>query len=483
MASLLKLSNNAIGRLSGNLAAGETTLSLQPGEGALFPAITGSEYFPVSIIRASDSAIEVVKVTARSTDTLTIERAQESTTALNFVAGDRVENRLTAKTVTDLETATATHNATSKATPVDADEIPLVDSAADFVLKKLTWANLKAGIFSAWGALINGGTSKATPVDADALALMDSAASNATKKLTLANLKAYIFSGGTLTGLLKFKSGANIASAATVDLTAATGNTVHITGTTAITAVTLTSGQVMDVIFDGVLTLTHHATNNNLPGAVNIVTEAGDRARYFYDGATVYCLSFQGANTAPLEFATAAEYAAGTDASKVLTPAVARAENLVSGTPVTASGTSVDFTAIPSWVKRITVMLSGLSTNGTSEYCVQIGDSGGVEATGYFGIVGSINTGGSGNATASTVGFPFSIPAAASDVFHGSMVLTKVSGNTWVASGNIVGDRGTDAVFMCSGNKALSDVLDRVRVTTLAGTNTFDAGTINIFYE
>ncbi|MBV2183163.1 MAG: hypothetical protein KUL88_01290, partial [Rhizobium sp.] len=90
--------------------------------------------------------------------------------------------------------------------------------------------------------------------------------------------------GDSMAGLLKFKNGANVASASIVDLTAATGNTVHITGTTAITAWTLTAGQVMDVIFDGILTLTHHATNNNLPGGVNITTAAGDRARLFYDG-------------------------------------------------------------------------------------------------------------------------------------------------------------------------------------------------------
>ena len=82
--------------------------------------------------------------------------------------------------------------ATDKATPVDADTLGLSDSAAAGVLKKLTWANLKAGVFAAWGALIGAGTTKATPVDADAFAMMDSAAANATKTLTWANLKAAI---------------------------------------------------------------------------------------------------------------------------------------------------------------------------------------------------------------------------------------------------------------------------------------------------
>ena len=101
--------------------------------------------------------------------------------------------------------------------------------------------------------------------------------------------------GGTATSTAEFLTGANIASASTVNLDTATGNRVHITGTTTITAVTLTRGP-RTVIFDGVLTLTHHATNNNLPGAANITTAAGDRAIYESDGTTVYCVSYIRAN-------------------------------------------------------------------------------------------------------------------------------------------------------------------------------------------
>lgn len=286
----LKLTNNGIGRLAANVAIGDTTISLTPGDGAKFPVLGDGDWCPATIVRASDGAYEIVKVTARSSDTLTIERAKESTSAKAFVAGDRVELRQTAQIIIDNLTENATHAATSKATPVDADELPLVDSADGNKLKKLTWANLiaavKAAVFSAWGALINGGTAKTTPVGADAIAIMDSEASNATKKLTFANLKTW---------LLSFLS-ANVASAATVDLTGSFGKTVHITGTTAISAFTMTAGQVIDLIFDGVLTLTHHATTNNLPGAANITTAAGDRARYLYDGTTIYCLQYQRAN-------------------------------------------------------------------------------------------------------------------------------------------------------------------------------------------
>lgn len=95
----------------------------------------------------------------------------------------------------------------------------------------------------------------------------------------------------TFSGVQNMAVGASIASAATINLDTATGNFLHITGTTTITAVTLAKGPRW-VIFDGILTLTHHATNNNLPGGADLKTAAGDRALYWSDGTTVYCIHF-----------------------------------------------------------------------------------------------------------------------------------------------------------------------------------------------
>jgi len=155
---------------------------------------------------------------------------------------------------------------------------------------------------------------------------------------------------------------------------------------------------------------------------------------------------------------------------------------LGSGTAVTASGTSIDFTGIPSWVKRITVMFSGVSTNGTSPVQVQIG-SGSVTTTGYsvynavFGNAPSITI------TAYTSGFGlYAATAAATYLYTGNLILTNITGNTWV--GTAVLNRGdTTAVLNVSGSIALSGAIDRVRITTVNGTDTFDAGTINILYE
>lgn len=102
--------------------------------------------------------------------------------------------------------------------------------------------------------------------------------------------------GATFTGAVNMAKGADIASASTIDLDATTGNLVHITGTTSISAVTLSSGRTRTVIFDGVLDLYHHPTLNNLPGSTFITTAAGDRAVYQGDGSTVQCISYVRAN-------------------------------------------------------------------------------------------------------------------------------------------------------------------------------------------
>ena len=145
----------------------------------------------------------------------------------------------------------------------------------------------------------------------------------------------------------------------------------------------------------------------------------------------------------------------------------------VAGTAVAStSGTSIDFTSIPSWVKRITFMLDGVSTNGGSTIQIQLGTSSGVETTGYV----------SGNVYgALTTGFLTALNPAASYLQYGTQVFTKINGNSWVQNGNIL-TTGI-AIAPVAGSKTLSGTLDRVRLTTIGGTDTFDAGTINILYE
>ena len=146
------------------------------------------------------------------------------------------------------------------------------------------------------------------------------------------------------------------------------------------------------------------------------------------------------------------------------------------------SGTNINFTGIPSWAKRITVMLNGVSTNGTSNYLIQIGSSGGVEATGYSAqsVVGQ--NGLSTVGAAYTTGFGVLI-GSASAVVSGVLQICLVSSNSWVFAGTHQLGLATSTAGVSSGTKTLSGTLDRVRITTVNGTDTFDAGTINIMYE
>ena len=152
---------------------------------------------------------------------------------------------------------------------------------------------------------------------------------------------------------------------------------------------------------------------------------------------------------------------------------------LTAGTAVTASGTSIDFTGIPSWAKRITVMFSGVSTSGTSNILIQLGDSGGIENTGYLGA--SSFCGSTTSAVNFTAGIGFNT-ASAAFVVHGGVSIFLIGSNLWSAFG-IVGRSDGAGTLQTGSSKSLSDTLTTVRITTVNGTDTFDAGSINILYE
>lgn len=150
---------------------------------------------------------------------------------------------------------------------------------------------------------------------------------------------------------------------------------------------------------------------------------------------------------------------------------------LTSGTAIAStSGTAIDFTGIPSWVKRITVMFNGVSTNTNTELLLQIG-SGSVETSGY--LSGAGNRGGD---TTSTAGFVVTRGFGVAENASGYISLVTLGSNIWVSSG-VLCPTASGTFFGSGGNKTASGVVDRIRITTTSGTATFDAGSINILYE
>lgn len=149
-----------------------------------------------------------------------------------------------------------------------------------------------------------------------------------------------------------------------------------------------------------------------------------------------------------------------------------------------AGGTSVDFTSIPSWVRRITIMLDGVSTSGTSNIVFRIGTSSGVVSTGYTAVCGFFSSGSSSAILSHTDGWNV-VGISAATAIRGTFTLSLLNSatNAWVGTGTIYAPGGVYMEFP-TGNISLSGTLDRVRITTASpGTDTFDAGSINILYE
>lgn len=149
----------------------------------------------------------------------------------------------------------------------------------------------------------------------------------------------------------------------------------------------------------------------------------------------------------------------------------------------TTSGTSKDFTGIPAWVKRITVMFNGVSTNGISQPLIQLGVSGTPETTGYTSMASMVTT--TNNVTrgaTATTGFAYFYLGSAAGVYSGSVTLSSFGSNIWTCSGSVV-DIPSLANGTVSGVKSLAGVLNMIRITTVNGTDAYDAGSVNLLLE
>jgi hypothetical protein len=150
------------------------------------------------------------------------------------------------------------------------------------------------------------------------------------------------------------------------------------------------------------------------------------------------------------------------------------------GTAVAStSGTSIDFTGIPSWVKRITVMFNGVSGNGTSHLLIQLGTGSTSYTTSGYNATSTVAAG-SVSTVSSTAGL-IVWQNVATFTLSGTMTLTNITGNTWIS--NTTGKLSTTETVFAGGDIALGAALTAVRITRVNGTDTFDAGSVNIMYE
>ena len=174
----------------------------------------------------------------------------------------------------------------------------------------------------------------------------------------------------------------------------------------------------------------------------------------------------------------AAPAVAGTN---TLTLQAATATNSVNtlGTAVaTTSGTSIDYTGLPAWVKKITVSFQGVSSNSSSLWLLQLGTSSGVTTSGYLGRVRDLSS----TTSAFSAGFTLLTDSSNGAILHGLIQIVTLGSNNFAMSGILARSDGAN-LYMSGGSIALGGVLDRVRLTTVNGTDIFDAGSVNIIYE
>ena len=178
---------------------------------------------------------------------------------------------------------------------------------------------------------------------------------------------------------------------------------------------------------------------------------------------TVAAPAVAGSNTLTLQAGT------GTNSMNTLATSVA-----------STSGTSIDFSSLPTWVKKITVMFSGVSLSSTANFLLQVGTGGTPTSTGYASSSIGVATAGA-PAVTSTSGYIF-YAAGAAGTFSGIITIANITGNTWVANGVLAQTTGTAVNTIGGGSVALGGVMNILRITTTS-TDTFDAGSINILYE
>lgn len=294
-----------------------------------------------------------------------------------------------------------------------------------------------------------------------------------------------VTAGTTITAILTGSGGVGtytVSASQTVSSTTITAGTLTVAGSSVATALTATAiGQVpfstngttftptQKIVQGTAITTTTTSFTGATSGASTTLTASS------VTGTIQVGQVIAGTNIAAGTTITALGTGTGGAGTYTISPA---STGTVSGT-VTVVG--VDFLSIPSWVKRVTVMFNGVSTSGTSPIQIQVG-SGSISTTGYTSAAGAIN-GGTGQ-TSSTTGLPVTITLTAASLQSGSAFLSLIGNNTWVESGTVLYTAGAGAIVMSAGNSpALGGALDRVRITTVGGTDTFDAGSINILYE
>lgn len=258
----------------------------------------------------------------------------------------------------------------------------------------------------------------------------------------------------------------------------ATGMFTNSSGNKSITLTTATSGAFAEI---GASNSSNTASSQALLSATVAGSSAADPyAKFVITGGSSWAIGADNSDSDSFKISQATTLGTNDFVSVSTAGLVTLTGGLVGGITLatmqaSTSGSSINYTSIPAGTKKIVISFVGVSTNGTADLLVQIGDSGGLETSGYLGSYGV-----SGSYALATTGFGVYI-AAATDIMHGTLTLSLVDAATftWTASG-VQGTSNAASISNTAGSKSLSAELDRLSIVT---TDTFDAGSINIQYE
>ncbi len=448
---------------------------INDGKVTVTPAVSSGEV--IKIIRSSSNTIR--SVTFSSPSSITSSNLNTSATQLFYLAQEALDGQ-----EHDSDAATSAAAAATSAAAAAASEAA-VTSNVDI------WAGAASGVdtilltpadalttyttgmrvrFSSAGANTGASTinisslgAKTLKKQGDAALVADDIPASAIISATYDGTDFFLSTGTTAikkATVINEVSGSNIASATTTDIGAATGNYINVTGTTTITGLgTIASGAKRTVQFAGALILTYNATSLILPSDANITTVAGDIAKFTsLGGGNWICTNYQRDTGKPLIDPTALTW---TNTGSI---------DLTSGSP-----TAVSLVSSLSNVSEIDIYIEGFSTNTANQApMIQLGDSGGLETSGYSGTGWSVNAGThliSSNSTGFLLSEESTYDAANVGDIH--VALKHMGSNVWVCK-----TRGSTDTTTVGGEgaKTLTAVLDRVSLTTSGGAATFDAG-------
>ena len=444
-------------------------------------------------------------------DTLLVGDASDSNnlkrmTVANF-AGTLPTATITSGTITNLASTTGTIATLNSTTgTIATGVIPnLTSSTATFGTTTSTAATITSGtitnLASTTGtiATLNSTTGTITgfrSTTGTVATLNSTTGTIATLNSTTGTIATLNSTTGTIAGLSSTNgtiATLNSTTGTIAGLSSTNGTIANLNSTTG-TVATLnsTTGTITTGVIPTLTSITKITSGTGTAAVPAIVPTGDTNTGIFFPAADTIAFSDGGAER--LRIASAGQIGIGganygttgqvlTSAGTGAAPSWQTAAGITSGTAVAStSGTAIDFTGIPSTVKRITVMFDGVSTNGASIILVQIGDSGGIENTSYVGVGGAImSVAGSNTAAVNfTTGFGIINDQTSASIYNGIFTLALLSSSSWVATSSIY---QSNRVGIAAGSKTLSATLDRIRITTVNGTDTFDAGSINIMYE